>query len=192
MSQDVMDIVQIVVIILLPIIPAFILFKLLPPSDATVNGLLKGWNIKLKGAFAGYFAVVLLIFALYSVWHPAPSYQVWHVSGKLTFENGNPGQLMGKTDIETDPRVIFTEPDGSFDVMVSTQPGPSGTIEFPKLFIGNPEYEPVTIPLDDKNNKSVQRIEKDQRINLNVQLTKRVAAYNAPATSPQQGQGGSQ
>jgi hypothetical protein len=64
------------IIILLPVIPAFLLFKALPSSDADLSGPLKGFTIKLKGAFAGYFATVLLILATHSVWNPPPAYQV--------------------------------------------------------------------------------------------------------------------
>ncbi|WP_224549138.1 hypothetical protein [Mesorhizobium sp. CA16] len=46
-------------IILIPLVPAVIIYLLLP-SDAHVSGPLKGFNIALTGAFAGYFALVLL------------------------------------------------------------------------------------------------------------------------------------
>lgn len=54
-------------ILLLPIIPAFIIYKFLPvgkPSDTDVSGPIKGLNLKLKGAFAGYFLLVLIGLAL--------------------------------------------------------------------------------------------------------------------------------
>src|SRR5258705_5318010 len=45
-------------ILLLPLIPAFILYKFLP-SKTNVSGPFKGLNLKLTGAFAGYFLLVL-------------------------------------------------------------------------------------------------------------------------------------
>lgn len=51
-------------ILLLPIIPAYILYKFLPASDTDVSGPYKGLSIKLKGAFAGYFLLVLVGMAL--------------------------------------------------------------------------------------------------------------------------------
>jgi hypothetical protein len=48
------------IIFLLPLIPAFLLYKFLP-SKSTASGPFKGLNIKLSGAFAGYF--ILLLFA---------------------------------------------------------------------------------------------------------------------------------
>src|SRR5258707_515623 len=45
-------------ILLLPLIPAFLLYKFLP-SRTSVSGPFKGLNIKLTGAFGGYFLLVL-------------------------------------------------------------------------------------------------------------------------------------
>lgn len=46
-------------IILLPLIPALLIYILLP-SNAQVSGPLEGFRVNLTGAFAGYFALVLL------------------------------------------------------------------------------------------------------------------------------------
>jgi hypothetical protein len=50
----------IAVLVLVPIIPAYLLFRALP-SEATASGPFKGLSIKLGGAFAGYFLVLLAI-----------------------------------------------------------------------------------------------------------------------------------
>jgi len=47
-----------VIIVLLPLIPAFLLYKFLP-SKTNAAGPFKGLNIKLSGAFAGYFILLL-------------------------------------------------------------------------------------------------------------------------------------
>ena len=47
-------------IMLVPIIPAYVLYKYLPASDTDVSGPFKGLSVKLKGAFAGYFLLVLV------------------------------------------------------------------------------------------------------------------------------------
>ena len=44
--------------LLLPLLPAFLLYKFLP-SKTSVSGPFKGLNIKLTGAFGGYFLLVL-------------------------------------------------------------------------------------------------------------------------------------
>ncbi|MEO6328549.1 MAG: hypothetical protein ABIO55_06445 [Ginsengibacter sp.] len=45
-------------ILLLPLIPAFLLYKFLP-SKTSVSSPFKGLNLKLTGAFGGYFLLVL-------------------------------------------------------------------------------------------------------------------------------------
>src|SRR5215212_9431183 len=44
--------------LLLPLIPAFLLYKFLP-SKTNVSGPFKGLNLKLTGAFGGYFLLVI-------------------------------------------------------------------------------------------------------------------------------------
>lgn len=50
--------------LLLPIIPAFILYKFLP-SKSQVSGPFQGLNLKLTGAFGGYFLLVLTSLGLF-------------------------------------------------------------------------------------------------------------------------------
>lgn len=47
-------------ILLLPLVPAFIIYKFLPASDTDVSGPYQGLSLKLKGAFAGYFLLVIV------------------------------------------------------------------------------------------------------------------------------------
>ena len=47
------------IIFLLPLIPSFLLYKFLP-SKSTASGPFKGLNVKLSGAFAGYFVLLLV------------------------------------------------------------------------------------------------------------------------------------
>ncbi len=61
--------------LLLPIIPAYILYKSLP-SEAQVDGPFKGLNIKLTGAFGGYFLLVMISIAAFLAMQnakPAPA-----------------------------------------------------------------------------------------------------------------------
>jgi hypothetical protein len=51
-------------ILLLPLLPAYIIYKFLPESETNVEGPYKKLNLKLKGAFAGYFLLVLLSLGL--------------------------------------------------------------------------------------------------------------------------------
>ncbi|HUC82924.1 MAG TPA: hypothetical protein VMR70_18595 [Flavisolibacter sp.] len=52
------------VILLLPLIPAFLIYKFLPASDTDVSGPYQGLSLKLKGAFAGYFLLVVVALVL--------------------------------------------------------------------------------------------------------------------------------
>lgn len=54
-----MALIELAAILLLPAIPAYLLYAVLP-SGADVSGPFKGLNIKLSGAFGGYFLLVLL------------------------------------------------------------------------------------------------------------------------------------
>lgn len=47
-------------ILIIPLIPAFIIYKFLPPSETDVSGPYQGLSLKLKGAFAGYFLLVIV------------------------------------------------------------------------------------------------------------------------------------
>lgn len=54
-----MALIELAAILLLPVVPAYLLYAVLP-SSADVSGPFKGLNIKLTGAFGGYFLLVLL------------------------------------------------------------------------------------------------------------------------------------
>lgn len=51
-------------ILLIPLIPAFLIYKFLPASDTDVSGPYQGLSLKLKGAFAGYFLLVIVALVL--------------------------------------------------------------------------------------------------------------------------------
>ena len=51
-------------VLLLPLIPAFLLYKFLP-SRTSVGGPFKGLNIKLTGAFGGYFLLVITAIGIF-------------------------------------------------------------------------------------------------------------------------------
>ncbi len=50
--------------LILPLIPAFLLYKFLP-SKTNVTGPFKGLNLKLTGAFGGYFLLVIVAVAVF-------------------------------------------------------------------------------------------------------------------------------
>src|ERR1700720_3113161 len=106
-------------VVLLPILPAYLLFRLLP-SSSNVSGLLQGLEIKLGGAFGGYFILVVLILTKLSsiqtvVLPPAIGDQVWHVEGQILDEAGKGIDTLGPTDVQLMPRQLEIEPNGNFE-----------------------------------------------------------------------------
>jgi len=135
--------------ILLPIIPALLLYKLLP-STADVSGPFHGLQIKLGGAFAGYFLLVLVI----SFWpRPKPrelAYEVWTLKGQIQEEDGAIIP-QDKVNLNIQPRSVDYNPDGSFEMDILVRRGQSGQVKFPTLVIERNPIQPfgsATIHLD--------------------------------------------
>jgi len=134
------DLLYLMGILLLPIVPAFLLFKALP-STGDVSGPLGGLQIKLSGAFAGYFAIVVLLFVMYHVWHP--TYGVYKIHGTVTDENGNPIPGLDGNNLTLEPAGLTFYPDGSFDMKVVAANG-----DWPKLSVNYPNYMSHPVLLD--------------------------------------------
>ncbi len=62
-DPNLINLTFLLVIILVPIVPAFVFFKWLP-AEGNVAGTWHGMRIKLTGAFAGYFAIFLILIYL--------------------------------------------------------------------------------------------------------------------------------
>ncbi len=79
-------------VVLLPMVPAFILFKFLPESSkAEAEGPYHKLKIKLGGAFAGYFVVVLLMSGLlHGHFKPesGSAYEIWKIAGEIAEPRG--------------------------------------------------------------------------------------------------------
>jgi len=174
----------------LPIVPAFILFKLLP-SNAVVNGPFQGFRINLGGAFAAYFALVLLIlFTKNSVWDPPPpAYQVWTVTGTITNDKGEPFSVLGPEDISLLPP-SQTLSNGWFTIDIPVKPGQGGTVDYPTLFLSHQGFGTVSVDLD-PNSKPPNGITFDA-----ANHTVRIADLHLPSlaayqpTAPLNGQAG--
>jgi hypothetical protein len=146
-SDEFRAFLNLALVILLPMVPAYVLFKALP-GTAVVSGPLQGLNIKLGGAFAGYFALLLLVFSTHSIWNPAPAAQVWEVSGSLVAEDGTAIQQPDPKDIGVIPNSFNGYADGTFTLTVSTIPTLGGGITLPRVMVGYPNFQTTTIPLD--------------------------------------------
>ncbi|HET9408420.1 MAG TPA: hypothetical protein VFO39_14355 [Candidatus Sulfotelmatobacter sp.] len=134
-------------LILLPVLPAYFLFKALP-ATADVSGPFQGLQIKLSGAFAGYFLLfVFIIYNLKTIMPPA-SAQVWEISGHVTDANGGRILRLDPTDVALSPPGIMWDNDGGFTIRVTTTETPGGGTEYPRLNVGHDKFQPVTISLD--------------------------------------------
>jgi hypothetical protein len=131
-------------VVLLPLVPAYILFKFLP-SEAGADGPYSGLSLKLKGAFAAYFVVLL---AVMSFFHTLPSDQVevWTVKGKIAA----PG-----VDNVSDLRISIIPdqsqqktPDLAFKIRLVVPRDSQGKPDFPNIVIEHPMFNPQTIHLD--------------------------------------------
>jgi hypothetical protein len=131
-------------VILLPIIPAFILFKALP-ATGSVDGKLQGLEIKLSGAFAGYFAVVLLIVMNHAVLIPV-QYQMWTVTGQVVDESGRPIDPLAYKNIALEPNPLIPISPGMFTLSFYSSSAPTGTS--PTLSISADDYATVCYSLD--------------------------------------------
>lgn len=80
-------------VLVVPVIPAFLVYKALP-SRTTVQGPFKGLNIRLTGAFAGYFLLVLIAGGISIDYYKGlqktisqgPKLEIWKVEGTMETE----------------------------------------------------------------------------------------------------------
>lgn len=131
-------------ILILPLIPAFIIYKFLPASDTDVSGPYKGLSLKLKGAFAGYFLLVIVGLALqYTVMNNKQGKQIEALSREVSQKDTAIAQLRAQVQASANPVIDWhikgavspmkegtrffyddgttrNDPDGSFDLIKRT------------------------------------------------------------------------
>ncbi len=134
-------------IIILPLVPAYVLYRYLP-SKAIVSGPFKGWDVRLSGAFGGYFALVALAFVMLPRWNPeAPELEdEWTVTGTIQYAGGNAQNLIGETDILLVPPRSSETRDGHFIVNFKLPHGADRS-SLPDLAVNVPGYNLFRMPL---------------------------------------------
>jgi hypothetical protein len=94
-------------------------------------------QVKLGGAFAGYFLLVLVI----SFWpKPKPrelAYEVWTLKGYIEDEDGKTLQL-ANLNLSTQPSGFDYSEDGVFSMDILVKRGQSGQLTFPRLLVARP------------------------------------------------------
>lgn len=112
-TPEIKQLIEVAVIVLIPIIPALILYSVLP-SRATVSGPFKGLNIRLQGAFGGYFVLVLVVVAVVVEGRLSeerrlsanlyPKYETWTIEGYVKFPRALEEQSLYSLDILLAPK----------------------------------------------------------------------------------------
>ena len=125
--------VVILVVVLVPVGPAYLLYRTLP-ANARVSGPLKGLNLNLEGAFAGYFSLFLALGVL--IKSLAGPIEIWHIKGKVHFDTGE-GIKPETAQITIVPSAKI-EPDGTFEMNVARQVDSSGVKRFPLIILELP------------------------------------------------------
>jgi hypothetical protein len=164
------DLVYLAVAILLPIAPAYLLYKVLPSqttvenkglaSESTVEGPWKGLFIKLSGAFAGYFLVFLaaMSFVMTRAERPTARYEIWEVKGKLNWDQNSAEADPQRVRLKLLPASDTVLGDGSFDIKVASEIVDTGKLKFPTLVIEHPEFQTISIDLNESQGKFGQEV----------------------------------
>jgi hypothetical protein len=186
-------------IILVPVVPAYLLFASLPSAKGSVDGTLAGLRIKLGGAFAGYFAVVTLIFSTHNIWNPPapppppqppPPSQVWRLYGSVLDQNNQAIQLLKNEDFKLSPANLRIDPNGNFQLTFSTEPtAVGGGITFPTLTVGHKGFDSVTIPLEPTKLKAFEpdgvdtedQLQQSHISRITLSKSKKPSKYNLAA-----------
>jgi hypothetical protein len=156
---DFLPITLYITMVLVPTIPAFLLFKFLP-STGSVEGPLQGLTFKLGGAFAGYFAILLLSYGIMSPmlkeraasWDryvkllESSVYQDWRIVGRV--------DLVGVGALDPNSITVFVrppdlhiQPDGSFRFEIPMRMRPDGTPDAPMLLFNAYGFVSSTVSL---------------------------------------------
>lgn len=171
--------IRVLITVLLPMVPAFLLFKFLP-SKAVVKGPLKGWNLNLRGAFGGYFAVFVLLFFNYPDPPELPGAEVWEVRGQVDFEPENAGAYQ-TLSIRQVPVLQNTRSDGVFTIRIARLPNFNGQLAFPDLIFNHDQYFESTVSLEEVGEKDPVR----RRISLSdLGVVLRAKGEHQPPYSP--------
>lgn len=194
------NLIVVIVSVLVPIIPAYLLYKLLP-STGSVEGPFQGLQIKLGGAFAGYFLVLLVIIAFWKTQNT--NYEVWKVSGWTNFEGGD-NLDKTKVFILVNPSPTL-QSDGTFQINVLKQANATGEMDLPTLVVDQPaaeyNYQPAPVHLTQSTNSKfpnsyhitipkwwtlTPNISIDEPIVIKKKETVQLPSYtaNAPAPKP--------
>jgi hypothetical protein len=144
------NLLVITVAILLPLIPAYLLFRLLP-SEGSVEGPWHGLKIKLGGAFAAYFLLVVTVLAFSRM---LPQYEVWTVQGEIRLADGEQFHPQ-MVSFSVDPPGSTPKPNGFFSLELLAKPNNAGDPELPWLIVDHPGYKSGVLYVEKAGRRSL-------------------------------------
>ncbi|MBA4395092.1 MAG: hypothetical protein C0407_16195, partial [Desulfobacca sp.] len=125
------------------------------------------------GAFAGYFLVLLTVFAyLYT----NKEGEIWQVKGLVSFENGSAESNVKDLSILIKPPNLTINKDGTFQMDLLVKRGSGGKTVMPSLSIEHPLYKTSTAYLEQQpqgwnvNDAAPTYSKMDRIITLNKQI----------------------
>ena len=137
------NILYLCVWLILPILPAYLFFKVIP-STANVAGPFKGLELKLGGAFAGWFLIFLVLYSkMCSLICKDDVYEVWSIRGKIF--NAQTNKPISN---DYNPEVVLYPPlairDGFFKFNIIGN-RKNQAVDFPRIQINADEYSSMTL-----------------------------------------------
>jgi hypothetical protein len=144
------NLLLITVAVLLPLVPAYLLFRLLP-SEGSVEGPWHGLKIKLGGAFAAYFLLVVTVFGFTRT---LPQYEVWTVHGEIRLADGMPFHPQ-MVNFSLNPPGFQPTPNGFFSLDLLAKPNIAGAPELPWLIVDHPGYKSDVLKVEQAGRRSL-------------------------------------
>jgi hypothetical protein len=188
------DLINIFVAVLLPLFPAYVIYKILniyAPTTTSVNGtpsllsFLNGLKLDIKGAAAGYFLLVFIIFGYIYTKPKQSGYDIFMIEGKIGLELEDNLNADG-VQITLIPSSIKISPQGILQIITAIPQETVGPTRFPSLVIEYPGYDSLGIELDPSSQFQVSNVKIDQKkkmIYLNPVVLKK-STQNEPPYSP--------
>jgi hypothetical protein len=130
--------------IFFPILPAFVFFKFLP-SKADVSGPFQGLELKLGGAFGGYFLILLLSYSRITGMLTQAEAQRWTVTGSIALADSADKPQMASLVVH--PPNPSVEPTGHFSMELLLPTSDSESSDSPHLLVGCEGYQLVSVPI---------------------------------------------
>jgi hypothetical protein len=118
--------------IMAPLLPVYIMYRLMGPVVAKLQGKISRWSVHLGGPAALYFLLVWQLLGL--VPGPPRIYEPWRITGRLLLEDQH--EPVTEDDVSiAPPDSTIDNRTGNFTIDVVAKPNNVGEIELPDLVL---------------------------------------------------------